>query len=228
MKATLGVVLAMLAIAACGSPASPVSSTGPFAFDFNQGAQGWAGFFAPDGIPSTIEPAFSIQGLPAPLDTSRNAFFQSAAGVRSTSVGGGLLMAKRRVDGLRPKAMYDAAFTVVLASNTPTSRNTAFGPLLAPGLYAGVATVEPQTATNPETLSPELTAPAVRLGAVTAGGGCDVCLWTLTTLNGSAQVAADELGQIWLFWRVGDKMPEFGMVAPPFYITSYNVRLTIR
>jgi hypothetical protein len=223
----IGVLVLSAAVAApaCGSPASPGGNDASqtFAFTFGQSLQDWSGLVAPrSGVPVPGAGQFVIQALPLPLDTSRSGFYLS---------GDGALIARRRVAGLRPNSAYDAAFTIEVASNTPTVCFTAFGDQPAANLYAGVVNHEPQPLVSLNgSFSGELTfGSAAKLGQVSSGLSCtSPRVWTLRTLTGAATATTDDLGLAWLLVASWGEAPELGVLARPFYITSYNVRLTIR
>jgi hypothetical protein len=218
-----------------GSPTAPGS---PFvsvnqnvvtvSFDFRDGLHEWVGEFAPARWPSSDVPIFESRLLPAPLDTSRRAFYM----LGGTS--GGLRLAKRRVAGIPVNRSFSARFNIELATSTPTGCLTAFGPVPVAQAFANATVAEPVPASDSSgLLRPEWTAPgSASLGVVTNGATCgssSADTWARTTLSGTvALVTPDAGGRVWLSFEARDSSYEGIRVDRPLYLTRYDVILTPR
>lgn len=113
-----------------------------FAYDFDQGRQGWTADFTdyPVAEEEDLELIAELRPLPAPLDTTEGSFF-----LAGTNLSDDLFMfLKRRIANLRPSTNYRVSFTVTLATNEPYGCAGVGG---APGesvfVKAGAAAREP-------------------------------------------------------------------------------------
>ena len=113
-----------------------------FSWNFESGAEGWAGDFTDYKVGEEASFLFSFRHdtLPEPLGTGQGALMLSGYSANSDL----FMYVKRRVSGLQPNTVYYATFSIQFASNLPGLESN---PIAAQeiGVYlsAGVATIEP-------------------------------------------------------------------------------------
>lgn len=137
----LGTLLVLAALGGCDT-STGIDLNTVVGFGFGDGAQGWTAHFAdyPVGEESFYELESGVRRLPAPLDTTRRAFFLSGNN-HSDDL---FMFAKRPLPGLQPNTAYRVHWEVELASNQPSGCVGVGG---APGesvyLKAGATIEEP-------------------------------------------------------------------------------------
>ena len=134
--------LLLLALFSCNDKNREHPDPVEFAWDFNGGAEGWAGDFA--GYPMEDEELYELtfehDTLPEPLPQN-----QFALKLSGNNHGNNLFMfAKRKVTGLQPNTTYYITFTIEFASDVADETVVA-GRLLGESIHvkAGAATAEP-------------------------------------------------------------------------------------
>lgn len=217
----------------CSSPArapNPLDQN----WDFSLGAQCWAAGFSDYhvGADSLLKLTAGVRTLPAPLDTTRQAYFISGRN-RSDDL---FMYLKRRITGLHPAARYQLRFGVLLATDEPSGCVGAGG---SPGesvwLKAGADSIEPVAVVDskgwlqlnlPKGNQSVAGGDAVLLGTIDYGpGDCINRVYTLKTFDSSAtplETTADGQGNLWLF--VGTDSGFEGLTA--LYYLAISVRLS--
>jgi hypothetical protein len=206
-----GFLVVGLAAAACGGgPTQPRGSL-IVTFDFAAGPLGWSAGFAdyPAGQESFYELTQTVAPLPPPLAPGRSAWFLSGNN-HSDDL---FMFLARRLDGLRPAAVYRASFTVEIATDVPRGCGGVGG---APGesvfLKAGASGVEPRVAadafgwlrlTVDKGNQATGGANAVVLGTIENTTSCEdgIRRWELKALESAPRaltVTADGSGAVWL------------------------------
>jgi hypothetical protein len=179
-------------------------------FDFRNGPQGWTAGFADyrAGDEARMELESDYRQLPAPLGP------ESAVFISGLNTSDDLFMfVWRRLDGLEPKAPYDATFEVTIATDVPFDCG-GIGGLPAGSVYlkAGAAGVAPATA--PDELGilrlnidhgNQATpgANAVVMGTIGNSTSCDagVRRWELKPFlrpGAPLSIRANDQGAVWL------------------------------
>jgi hypothetical protein len=134
--------LAALALSACDDATAPDDGLQRFAFDFDDGTQGWEAGFAdyPVGEDEEYELDAAHEPLPDPLDQNRGGFRLTGYNYSDDL----LMYLKRPIDDLEPNRMYRIAFDVEFATAAPSGCSGTGG---APGesvfVKAGASDVEP-------------------------------------------------------------------------------------